>query len=109
QEAAMPNHNEIDIATFDYRALTLDQINELKSAAFRRAHEERAEALRSFWRGVGAGLRWLWAAPGCAWARHRIHRRWRADIAVLRGMSDSGLKDMGLTRLDVEALARRRI
>ena len=105
----MPHNDEIDIATFDYRALTLDQINELKSKAFRRAHEERMEAFRSFWRRVGAALHWLWAAPGRAWARHQIHRRWRADIAILRRMSDRGLKDMGLTRLDVEARARRRV
>ena len=105
----MPDRDEINIGTFDYRALTLEQINELKSAAFRRAHEERAETFRSFWRRAGAALHWLWGAPGRAWARHRIHRRWRADIAGLRKMSDRGLKDIGLTRVDVEALARRRV
>ena len=104
----MPEHDEIDIATFDYRALTLDQINELKSAAFRRAHEERAETWRLFFRRVGAALRWVWDAPGRAWARHQLHRRWRADVAVLRKMNDRALKDIGLTRVDVEALARRR-
>lgn len=105
----MPDHDEIDIGTFDYRALTLEQINELKSAAFRRAHEERAEAFRSFWRHGVVALHWLWGAPGRAWVRHRIHRRWRADITDLRKMNDRGLKDIGLTRVDVEALARRRV
>jgi uncharacterized protein YjiS (DUF1127 family) len=104
----MPDRDEIDIATFDYRALTLDQINELKSAAFRRAHEARADAWRLFFRRAGAALNWLWAFPGRAWARYRLHRRWRADIAVLRKMNDRALKDMGLTRVDVEALAHRR-
>ena len=104
----MSDQDEIDIATFDYRALTLDQINELKSAAFRRAHEERIEAFRSFSRRVGAALHWLWVAPGRVRLRHRMHRRWRADIAVLRKMNDHALKDIGLTRVDVEALAYRR-
>jgi len=103
----MPNDNEIDPATFDYRVLTLDEINALKSAAIRRAHAERAEALRSFGRRVGVVLRWLSEACGHAWARHQKHRNWRADILALRRMNDCALKDIGLTRLDVEALAYR--
>ena len=104
----MPKHDEIDIATLDYRALTLDQINELKSAAFRRSHEERAEAWRLFFRRVGAALNWLWALPRRAWARHQSKRRWRADISALRQMSDRALWDIGLTRVEVEMLDRSR-
>jgi len=107
-EVAMPGRDEIDLSTFDYRALTLDQINELKSAAFRRAHEEREEYLRSVARRISALLRGLWATPGGIWVRYRAYRRWRNDINVLRKMSDSTLKDIGITRVDVEALAYRR-
>jgi hypothetical protein len=90
----MPDRDEIDLSTFDYRALTLDQINELKSAAFRRAHDARAECMRSVVRRIGALLRNLWAAPGRAWVRYHVHKRWQADI--------------GLTRVDLETLGRRR-
>jgi uncharacterized protein YjiS (DUF1127 family) len=104
----VPDRDEIDIATFDHRALTLDQINELKSAAFRRAHEAREDYLRSVARGISALLRGLWATPGRIWVRYRAYRHWRNDVSALRRMSDSTLKDIGLTRLDVEALACRR-
>jgi hypothetical protein len=75
----MPDHDEIDLATFDYRALTLDQINELKSAAFRRAHEERVECMRSLIRAMGAALAGLRASAHRAWARRKVRRRVHFD------------------------------
>jgi uncharacterized protein YjiS (DUF1127 family) len=101
----MPDQDHIDISTFDYRALTLDQINDLKTAAFRRAHEEREEYLRSLGRGLGRALRGLWAASGHVWHAYRARCRRQAEIAELHGMNDRALKDIGLTRVDIEALA----
>jgi uncharacterized protein YjiS (DUF1127 family) len=101
----MPDQDHIDISTFDYRALTLDQINDLKTAAFRRAHEEREEYLRSLGRGLGRALRGLWAAAGHVWHAYRARCRRQAEIAELHGMNDRALKDIGLTRVDIEALA----
>jgi uncharacterized protein YjiS (DUF1127 family) len=104
----MPKHDKIDFSTFDYRALTLDEINELKTAALRRAHEERTEYLRSLPRALGGVLRGLWAVAGRAWTAHRARRRWQAEIAELRGLDERALKDIGVTRFDVNALAHAR-
>jgi uncharacterized protein YjiS (DUF1127 family) len=46
--------------------------------------------------------------PGRILVRYRAYRRWQNDVTALRKMSDSTLKDIGLTRLDVDALACRR-
>ena len=105
----MPKRDEIDFSTFDYRVLTLDDINELKIAAFRRAHEERTEYLRSLPRALGGVLQGLWAVAGRAWVAHRARRRWQAEIAELRGFDERALKDIGMTRCDVAAVARARL
>jgi uncharacterized protein YjiS (DUF1127 family) len=42
------------------------------------------------------------------WQAYRARRRRCAEIALLRGLPDCELKDIGLSRFDIEALARAR-
>jgi uncharacterized protein YjiS (DUF1127 family) len=42
-----------------------------------------------------------------AYVRYRQYRQMMADIAVLRGMTDRDLKDIGVYRSDIERAARQ--
>jgi hypothetical protein len=99
----MADRDEIDVSEVEnYRAMTSDQRNALKARALHRAHAERSECLKSTLRALGSGLPKLWALPGWIWHTCRARRRWRAEIAELRGLEERTLRDIGITRFDVE-------
>ena len=83
--------------------MTSDQRNALKARALHRAHAERSECLKSALRALGSGLPKLWALLGLDLAHLPGRaRRWRAEIAELRGLEERTLRDIGITRFDVE-------
>jgi uncharacterized protein YjiS (DUF1127 family) len=102
-DVAMADRNEIDFIELEnYQALTSDQRNALKARALHRAHAERSEYLKSVLRALGSGLSKLWASPRWIWHTYRARRCWQAEIAELRALDERALRDIGITRFDVE-------
>jgi uncharacterized protein YjiS (DUF1127 family) len=102
-EVAMADRDEIDFSELEnYRAMTFDQRDALKARALHHAHAERSECLKCALRALGSGLPKLWALPSRTWHTYRARRRWRAEIAELRGLEERTLRDIGITRFDVE-------
>lgn len=97
----MTDGGEIDFAQLDYRALTLEQRHAVRQAAIRRAHAARAALLR-------AVLQALPQAVARLWRTRRARRRWKAEIAQLRGLDERALKDVGLARFEIDAVAQSR-
>ena len=105
----MADRNEVDLSELeDYRALSLDQRNAFKVRARHRAHVEREECLKAALRALGLRLRKLQALPGRAWHGHRARRCRQAEIGELYRLDERALRDIGVTSLDVHALARSR-
>lgn len=88
---------------FEHRPLTPEQWDRLRRSVARRAHAERAQALR----GVFAEIRALGSrAAGAARRRWRAYATWRARrqaIKELGVLDDRMLKDMGLHRSEIES------
>jgi uncharacterized protein YjiS (DUF1127 family) len=42
------------------------------------------------------------------WRTRRARRRWKAEIAQLRGLDERSLKDIGLSRFEIDAVAQSR-
>lgn len=89
--------NRCDRCSCDPRHLTLLQWTTMKRSIIAGAHDARGTMMRS---AVAAAVRWV----SVGW--QRIHEGQRAR-AALRVMSDYELRDIGMTRLGIEALVRR--
>ena len=105
----MADQDEIEFSELEnYRAMTSDQRDALKARALHHAHAERSECLKSALLMLGSGMQKMGALLGRAWHMHWARRRWQAEIAELRGFDERALRDIGLTRLDVNALVHTR-
>ena len=99
-----PQQNRrLDLSNIDLRALSPQQWDELRRQIFRQARIERHRAIGIMfgwlWRGFWRLLRRL--RLRAAWISHVRKRREQIAAAELRGTSDRGLADMGLTRGDI--------
>jgi uncharacterized protein YjiS (DUF1127 family) len=98
----------LDLSNIDLRALSPQQWEELRRQIFRQARIERQRAIGIvfgwLWRGFWRLLRRL--RLRAAWISHVRKRREQIAAAELRGTSDQGLADMGLTRGDIESRVR---
>jgi uncharacterized protein YjiS (DUF1127 family) len=107
---------------FEHRPLTPEQLDELKRSAGRAAREHRARlvrglgsaalaSLRSTARGAGSIIRALGhravAAARAGWSAYAAWRERRAAINELAALDDRTLRDLGLTRSEIEFVVRR--
>jgi uncharacterized protein YjiS (DUF1127 family) len=103
-------NGRLDLSNIDLRALSPQQWDELRRQIFRQARIERQRAIGAvfgwLWRGFWRLLRLL--RLRAAWISHVRKRREQIAAAELRGTSDQGLADMGLTRGDIENRVRFR-
>lgn len=104
----MSSGEQIDLCKVDFRTMTLEEREALKREVIRRAGAERNAAIRAAFLGIWRGLRKLWALPRCALDAYRARRQWKITLAELRGLDERALRDIGLSRLDVTALAHNR-
>jgi uncharacterized protein YjiS (DUF1127 family) len=104
-------------SSFDFNSLTPDQWQRSRRQIIRRAQAARAQALRDL---VGAALRALQAAAGGAaaltralakavaaaagrwWRAYAIRRERNAAVRELRALDDRALKDIGVSRSEIE-------
>jgi uncharacterized protein YjiS (DUF1127 family) len=108
---------------FEHRPLAPEQLDQLKRAAERAAREHRARmlrglgiaalaALRSAARGTGSNIRALAhraaAVVGAGWDAYAAWRERRAAVKELAALDDRTLKDLGLTRSEIEYVVGRR-
>ncbi len=109
----MRESNELDFGAFDGRDLTPEQWERL----LRRVHEARAQALRElpdamlrFWRAAARGgrdtIRMLAGraatTAGKWWNAYAIRRERRAALRELAALDDRSLRDIGLSRSEIE-------
>jgi uncharacterized protein YjiS (DUF1127 family) len=119
---AMRDDLRIDLESLDFRALSATEWTELRERLGRRAHAERAEAMRR----AGAAL---WALPGRlveaaapritslavrarlaarhGWRAYRAARRRRIALRQLQALDDRSLKDIGVRRSGIYAAVYR--
>jgi uncharacterized protein YjiS (DUF1127 family) len=108
---------------FEHRPLTPEQLDELKRSAGRAAREHRARlvrglgsaalaSLRSTARGAGSIIRALGhravAAARAGWSAYAAWRERRTAINELAALDDRTLRDLGLTRSEIEYVVGRR-
>jgi uncharacterized protein YjiS (DUF1127 family) len=108
---------------FEHRPLTAEQLDELKRAAGRAAMEHRARlvrnlgsavlaSLRGAGRGAGSIIRALGyraaAGASAAWSAYAAWRERRTAINELAALDDRTLRDLGLTRSEIEYVVGRR-
>jgi uncharacterized protein YjiS (DUF1127 family) len=104
----------LDLSNIDLHSLSPQEWDDLRRQIFRQARIERDRAIRIaigtvlgwVWRGFWRLLRWC--RLRAAWISHVRKRREQVAAAELRGTSDQGLADMGLTRGDIENRVRFR-
>jgi uncharacterized protein YjiS (DUF1127 family) len=107
---------------FEHRPLTPEQLDQLKRSTGRAAREHRARlvrnlgiaalaSLRGAARGVGRIIRWLAhraaAIAGERWRAYADWRERRAAVKELAALDDRTLRDLGLTRSEIEFVVRR--
>jgi uncharacterized protein YjiS (DUF1127 family) len=107
---------------FEHRPLTPEQLDQLKRSTGRTAREHRARlvrnlgiaalaSLRGAARGVGRIIRWLAhraaAIAGERWRAYADWRERRAAVKELAALDDRTLRDLGLTRSEIEFVVRR--
>jgi uncharacterized protein YjiS (DUF1127 family) len=108
---------------FEHRPLTPEQLDELKRSAGRAAREHRARlvrglgsaalaSLRGAGRGAGRIIRVLVdraaAIAGERWQAYAAWRERRAAVKELAALDDRTLRDLGLTRSEIEYVVGRR-
>jgi uncharacterized protein YjiS (DUF1127 family) len=93
---------------FEHRPLTPEQWDLVRRTTARRAHEERARALRGVLVAIlmtaRAGVAATAAAARRRWRAYSSWRERRAAIKELGGLDDRMLKDMGLHRSEIETV-----
>ncbi len=107
---------------FEHRPLTLEQLDQLKRAAERAAREQRARMLRglgiatlALLRSAARGARGITRALGdraaavasAGWNAYAAWRERRAAIKELAALDDRTLRDLGLTRSEIEYVVRQ--
>jgi uncharacterized protein YjiS (DUF1127 family) len=107
---------------FEHRPLTPEQLDQLKRAAGRAAREHRARLLRGL--GIAAlaslrsgvcGARAITRALGhraaavasAGWSAYADWRERRAAVKELAALDDRTLRDLGLTRSEIEYVVNR--
>ena len=108
---------------FEHRPLDLEQLDQLKRAAERAAREHRARMLRGLGIAVLASLRSaargargitralghrVAAVASAGWSAYAAWRERRAAIKELAALDDRTLRDLGLTRSEIEYVVGRR-
>jgi uncharacterized protein YjiS (DUF1127 family) len=102
----------IDLSKIDVRRLSPEQWVDLKTQIASRAHSDRNQAIV---RATIGAIGWFWRAfrrvqngqwLRAAWISHVRKCRERIAAAQLRGLSDRSLRDMGLTRGEIERRVR---
>ena len=108
---------------FEHRPLAPEQLAQLKRAAGRAAREHRARlvrnlgsavlaSLRGAGRGAGRIIRALGHRAGVIaserWQAYAAWRERRAAVKELAALDDRTLKDLGLTRSEIEYVVGRR-
>ena len=93
---------------FEHRPLTPEQWDLVRRTSARRAHEERARALRGMFVAILMAARKAVAAIAAAarrrWRSYLTWRERRQAIKELGGLDDHMLKDMGLHRSEIETV-----
>ena len=102
----MADRDEIDFDTLDYRAWTLDQRSAFKARVLYSAHAARSECLKSAFCLLVFALQKISTLVGRAWRAHTARQRRQTEIAELRGFDERMLRDIGITRLEVNTLAQ---
>ena len=108
---------------FEHRPLTPEQLDQLKRAAGRAAREHRARMLRGLGiavlaslRSAARGVRGITRALGqraaavasAGWSAYAAWRERRAAVRELAALDDRTLRDLGLTRSEIEYVVGRR-
>ncbi len=99
-----------DQYTCDARQLTPQQWTALRKSIVGRAQEERNRAFRQIATGVlGLAIRfssfavWTGSVLRKAWRRLLRRQRYLRELSELAAMDDLGLKDIGVSRLEIHA------
>ena len=102
----MVDRDEIDFDTLNYRAWTLDQRSAFKARVLYSAHAARSECLKSALRPLVFALPKINTLVERARHAHTARQRRQTEIAELRGFDERMLRDIGITRLEVNTLAQ---
>jgi uncharacterized protein YjiS (DUF1127 family) len=98
-------HAEIDFPAIDFSLLSSEQRERLKRHAIHRAKDDRDLALRAMFTGLAAWLRRTGSAVVQWRAANRKRRACRHAAAELNALDDRALKDIGVSRCEIGALA----
>jgi len=98
-------YREIDISAVQLGHLTPEGRIALKRLIIARAHAERSRILREMLAGFAGLLRRLGATVLRWIAARRLRHAQYVAAAELRSLSDRELKDMGICRCEINALA----
>ena len=108
---------------FEHRPLTPEQLDQLKRAAEHAAREHRTRALRGLatavlasLRSAASGARGITRALGhraatvarAGWSGYTAWRERRAAVKELAALDDRTLRDLGLSRSEIEYVVGRR-
>lgn len=98
-------HEVIDLSILDYRRLTAEERTAVKRLALARAYAARRQALHEMLAGLAIFFRKL-TVMAVHWFKVWRTRRARSIAAAeLRSLSDRELKDIGVCRCEINALA----
>jgi len=98
-------HEVIDLSILDYRRLTAEERTAVKRLALARAYAARRQALHEMLAGLTIFLRKLAVMAVHGFQACRARRARSIAAAELRSLSDHELKDIGVCRCEINALA----